>query len=233
MWWEIPSLQVERSNKKMDGPETLTQWTAIWTGSFIRRTQGSAARTNDPGKQTASSAEKTKGSTAQCNHFTKRQAPQKKYRKIRWEKRDNSLNYSFKTNERMKFESFHMGATVRRIMKEKRITTADLARALNTHYNVIWKLLQKPELSVYRLQRISLRLGYDLCWYVLSDEKKAYYKKIQEQLSQRDGQAEEIAGLKAALAEQKKEHENREKEIEALRQENEYLKKINRMLEKK
>jgi predicted transcriptional regulator len=66
----------------------------------------------------------------------------------------------------------HLGELIKKVMKEKGITAAWLAKQIPCSESNIYKILKKASIDCHTLCRISKILNYDFCMYIKSQSNK-------------------------------------------------------------
>ena len=103
--------------------------------------------------------------------------------------------------------SVQIGNIIKTIMEEKRVSASDLASRLGVHPGSISRIFNYTHMHSSLLSKLSQALGHDFFKYFSQD--------IRVEKSSADKQLDEL-----------------NKELEALRKENGYLKQINELLNK-
>lgn len=104
--------------------------------------------------------------------------------------------------------SVQIGALIKKVMEEKKVSSSELASRLGMHPGSVSRILKYRHMHSSLLQKISQALGHDFFKYFTQDirvERPGYEKEL-EQLR---------------------------KEIESLKKENGYLRQINELLVQK
>lgn len=114
----------------------------------------------------------------------------------------------------MKYTSPFLGKQIEEIIYEKRITISQFAKQLGVSKSSIYHLLKRYDVEVKLLRKISVVLEHDFFRYYLAEPLPTETQ------------------LKETLKITQQELESLKKQIQALQNENTYLKEINLMLKK-
>ena len=111
-------------------------------------------------------------------------------------------------NEAQKLYRIHIGRTLRKLLRHKNMTTAELGKMIGYNNSAVSKMLRKPYLHSKVMLDISNALQHDLFQYLYQPGELPANKQLMQ------------------------ENEQLKKEMQALLKEIKYLKKINSLMEK-
>ena len=123
-----------------------------------------------------------------------------------------------------------IGDRILEVLKEKKMTRAQLARAAGISSASVSYLMNRTTIDVMSLVRVSRVLKHNFLKYYYTEEDGQVTLDRAKSDNEKD---KTIEALKGKIAELEKEIAEMNRKMEMMKMEDEYLKKINSLLEKK
>jgi len=117
-------------------------------------------------------------------------------------------------------KTIHIGDKIKELLAERKMTVVQLAKRIGISSPAVYKMLKKATIHQKWFDIISDKLGHNLYRYYCGHEQNKGLSAEVQQLEEQNSQLK--TSLQAAA-----------QQAEALKKENQYLKKINALLEAK